>query len=46
MLNMDAGELRAMTPVRSIGIALTNRSPPDSLNAWDLADVIDRALAY
>lgn len=33
MLDMGIGELRLMTRVRSIGIAVTDLPPPDSLNS-------------
>lgn len=43
VLSMGIGELRVMTRVRSIGIAMTDRPPPDSVNAWDLIEIIDSA---
>jgi hypothetical protein len=43
VLSMGIGELRVMTRVRSIGIAVTDQPPPGSLNAWDLIEVIDSA---
>ncbi|WP_043458919.1 hypothetical protein [Azohydromonas australica] len=46
MLSMGIGELRVMTRVRSIGIAVTDQPPPESLNAWDLVEVIDSAPAH
>jgi hypothetical protein len=46
MLNMGIGELRLMTRVRSIGIAVTDQPPPESLNAWDLVEIIDSAPAH
>jgi hypothetical protein len=46
VLSMGIGELRVMTRVRSIGIAVTDQPPPGSLNAWDLVEVIDSTLAH
>ena len=46
MLSMGIGELRVMTRVNSIGIAVTDQPPSDSLNAWDLVEIIDSAPAH
>lgn len=43
VLSMGIGELRSMTRVRSIGIAMTDRPPPDSVNAWDVNEIMDSA---
>ncbi|WP_156901790.1 hypothetical protein [Azohydromonas australica] len=43
MLNMGIGELRLMTRVRSIGIAVTDQPPPEAIPAWDLVEIMDSA---
>jgi hypothetical protein len=43
VLCMGIGELRVMTRVSSLGIAVTNRAPPEAIEAWDLVEIIDRA---
>jgi hypothetical protein len=43
MLNMGIGELRVMTRVSRIGIAVTDRPPPGALQAWELVETIDGA---
>ena len=43
MLSMGIGELRVMTRVSSIGVAVTDQPPPGSLQAWDLVEIIDSA---
>jgi hypothetical protein len=45
-LSMGIGELRAMTRVSRIGIAVTNHPPPEAIPAWDLVEIIDSALAH
>jgi hypothetical protein len=42
-LSMGIGELRVMTRVSRIGIAVTNQAPPDAIEAWDLVKIIDSA---
>jgi hypothetical protein len=46
MLSMGIGELRVMTRVSRIGIAVTDQPPPQALQAWDLIEIIDSALAH
>ena len=46
MLNMGIGELRAMTRVSRIGIAVTNHRPPKAIRAWDLLQIIDSTPAH
>jgi hypothetical protein len=46
VLSMGIGELRVMTRISSIGIAVTQQAPPESVLAWDLIDIIDSALAH
>jgi hypothetical protein len=46
VLSMGIGELRVMTRVRSIGIAVTNQAPPEAVPAWDLIEIIDAAPAH
>lgn len=46
VLSLGIGELRVMTRIASIGIALTDHPPPDSLSAWDLPEIIDSALSH
>ncbi|WP_298235641.1 hypothetical protein [uncultured Azohydromonas sp.] len=46
LLNMGIGELRVMTRVSRIGIAVTNHPPPKAIQAWDLAEIIDSAPAH
>jgi hypothetical protein len=43
LLNMGIGELRVVTRVSRIGIAVTDRPPPQALQAWDLVEIIDNA---
>lgn len=43
VLSMGIGELRVMTRIRSIGIAVTEKPPADAVAAWDLLEIIDRA---
>jgi hypothetical protein len=43
VLSMGLGELRLMTRVSSIGIAVTPRPPPEAVQAWDLVPIIDSA---
>ena len=45
-LSMGIGELRAMTPVSRIGIAVTNQAPPEAIPAWDLVEIIDSVPAH
>ncbi|WP_157119406.1 hypothetical protein [Azohydromonas lata] len=46
LLNMGIGELRVMTRVSSIGIAVTDQPPPEAVQAWDLVEIIDSAPAH
>ena len=46
VLSMGIGELRVMTRLASIGIAVTDRAPPEALQAWDLVEIIDSAPAH
>jgi hypothetical protein len=46
VLSMGIGELRVMTRVASVGIAVTDHPPPGALSAWDLTEVIDSAQAH
>lgn len=46
ILDMGIGELRLMTRVSSIGVALTDQPPPEAVQAWDLVEIIDSALAH
>jgi hypothetical protein len=46
MLNMGIGELRVMTRVRSIGIAVTDQPPSGTILALDLIEIIDPAPAH
>jgi hypothetical protein len=41
LLNMGIGELRVMTRVSRIGIAVTDQPPPGALQAWELVGIID-----
>jgi hypothetical protein len=41
MLSMGIGELRAMTRVTSMGVAVTDQPPPGALQAWELVGIID-----
>ena len=43
MPSMGIGELRVMTRVSSMGVALTEQPPPAAVHAWDLAEIIDSA---
>jgi hypothetical protein len=45
-LNMGIGEMRMMTRVSRIGIAVTDHPPPESIQAWDLAAIMDSAPAH
>ncbi|WP_169517031.1 hypothetical protein [Azohydromonas australica] len=42
MLCIGIGELRAMTRVSSRGVAVTDRPPPEALQAWELVEITDR----
>ncbi|NML16963.1 hypothetical protein [Azohydromonas caseinilytica] len=46
MLSMGIGELRVMTRVSRVGIAVTDQPPPQALHAWDLVEIIDSAPAH
>lgn len=46
LLSMGIGELRVMTRVSRIGIAVTNHPPPKAIRAWDLVEIIDSAPAH
>jgi hypothetical protein len=46
MLSMGIGELRVMTRVSRIGIAVTNHPPPEAIRAWDLVEILDSAPAH
>lgn len=46
MLSMGIGELRVMTRVSRIGIAVTDLPPPDAIPAWDLVEIVDSAPAH
>jgi hypothetical protein len=46
VLSMGIGELRAMTRVSSIGIAVTEQPPPEAIPAWDLVEILDSAPAH
>ncbi|WP_028997120.1 hypothetical protein [Azohydromonas australica] len=46
MLNMGIGELRVMTRVSRIGIAVTDHAPTKAIQAWDLVEIIDSAPAH
>jgi hypothetical protein len=46
MLNMGIGELRVMTRVSRIGIAVTNHPPPKAIQAWDLVEIMDSVPAH
>jgi hypothetical protein len=43
LLSMGIGELRVMTRVSSVGVAVTDQPPPGALHAWDLVELIDSA---
>ena len=43
LLSMGIGELRVMTRVSRIGIAVTDQPPPEAIQAWDLVEIIDSA---
>jgi hypothetical protein len=43
LLSMGIGELRVMTRVSSMGVAVTDRPPPGALQAWELVETIDGA---
>ncbi len=43
LLSMGIGELRVITRVTSMGVAVTNQPPPEAVHAWDLAEIIDSA---
>ena len=43
MLSMGIGELRVMTRVSSMGIAVTQQPPVEAIPAWDLVAIIDSA---
>lgn len=43
VLSLRIGELRVMTRVSSLGIAVTDRPPPEAIPAWDLVDIINSA---
>jgi hypothetical protein len=43
LLSMGIGELRVMTRVSSVGVAVTDQPPPGALHAWDLVEIIDSA---
>jgi hypothetical protein len=45
-LSMGIGELRVMTRVNRIGIAVTNQAPPEAIRAWDLIEIFDSAPAH
>jgi hypothetical protein len=46
VLSMGIGELRVMTRVSSIGIAVVEQAPPKAVAAWDLIEIIDSALMH
>ena len=46
VLSLGIGELRAMTRVSSIDIAVTEQPPPEAIPAWDLVEIIDSAPAH
>ncbi len=46
ILDMGIGELRLMTRVHSIGVAVTDQPPPEAVPAWDLVEIIDSAPAH
>jgi hypothetical protein len=46
MLSMGIGELRVMTRVSRIGIAVTDQPPPEAVKAWDLVEIIDSTPAH
>jgi hypothetical protein len=46
LLSMGIGELRVMTRVSRIGIAVTNHPPPKAIQAWDLVEIIDSVPAH
>jgi hypothetical protein len=46
ILDMGVGELRLMTRVHSIGVAVTDQPPPEAVEAWELIEIIDSALAH
>ena len=43
LLSMGIGELRVMTRVSRIGVAVTDWPPPEALQAWNLVEIIDSA---
>lgn len=43
---MGIGELRLMTRVHNIGVAVTDEPPPEAVPAWDLIELIDSAPAH
>jgi hypothetical protein len=46
VLSMGIGELRVMTRVSRVGIAVTEQAPPEAIKAWDLIEIIDSASAH
>jgi hypothetical protein len=46
VLSLGIGELRVMTRIASVGIAVTDHPPPASLSAWELPKIIDSASAH
>lgn len=45
-LSMGIGELRLMTRVNTLGVVLADDPPATAVNAWDLVDLMDAALAH
>lgn len=45
-LSLGIGELRVMTRVGRIGISVTDHAPAEAVQAWDLVDLMDAAVAH
>lgn len=45
VLGLGIGELKLMTRVARIGVAVTDTPPADAVTAWDLSEVLDQSAA-
>jgi hypothetical protein len=45
-LSMGIGELRFMTRIQSIKVAVTQQVPDEAVFAWDLLEILDHAPAH
>jgi hypothetical protein len=45
VLGLGIGEIKLMTRVAKIGVAVTDAPPADAVTAWDLNEILDQATA-